>query len=166
MTNTVVYEMDNFIDIFWVNFAEEKRPNFKTSYLSFYCEFEVISNTRLQRRIYSDRLQNFLFVQWELAPDEAVKWSDRFHDSKRNGAVECVPAHEDKSSIKFGLLPQKGNKSKWHSIQIFFNTWLTIFIHTAFIKCLRLVRNIYSKWLTHRFRHFLNSATGFLALLV
>ena len=26
-TNTVVYEMNNFIDIFWVN-LEEKRPNF------------------------------------------------------------------------------------------------------------------------------------------
>ena len=41
-TNTVVYEMNNFIDIFPVNFAEEKRPNFMTSYLSFNCKFEQI----------------------------------------------------------------------------------------------------------------------------
>ena len=33
--NTVVYEMNNFIDIFRVNFSEEKRPSFKTSYLLF-----------------------------------------------------------------------------------------------------------------------------------
>ena len=43
MMNTVAHEMNNFIDIFWVNFAEEKRPNFKTSYLSFYFEFQAIS---------------------------------------------------------------------------------------------------------------------------
>ena len=55
-TNTVVYEMNNFIDIFQVNIAEEKRPNFKTSYLSFYCEFKAISNTRLKSRICFDRL--------------------------------------------------------------------------------------------------------------
>ena len=29
MTNTVVYEMDNFINIFWVNFAEEKKTKFQ-----------------------------------------------------------------------------------------------------------------------------------------
>ena len=46
MMNTVAYEMNNFIDIFWVNFAEEKRSNFKTSYLSFYCEFQAISYAR------------------------------------------------------------------------------------------------------------------------
>ena len=57
-----------------------------------------------------------------MAPDEAVKWSDPFRDSEKNGAAECVPASEDKSSIKFGLLPRKGNKSKRHSRQIFFNT--------------------------------------------
>ena len=58
----------------------------------------------------------------ELAPDEAVKRSDPFRDSEKNGAAECVPAREDKSSIKFGLLPRKGNKSKWRSTQIFFDT--------------------------------------------
>ena len=35
MPNTVACEMDNFIDIFQVNFVEEKRPSFKTSYLLF-----------------------------------------------------------------------------------------------------------------------------------
>ena len=77
------YEMSNFIDIFQVNFGEVKRPNFKTLYLSFCCEFQAISNARLKSRICSDRLQNFIFVQWELAPDEAVKWSDPFHDSEK-----------------------------------------------------------------------------------
>ena len=95
-----------------------------------------------------------------------MKRSDPFRDSEKNGAAECVPAREDKSSTKFGLLPRKGNRSKWHSTQIFFNTYLTIFIHTAFTKCLRLVRNTYSKWLTHRFRHFSSSAKGVLALLL
>ena len=28
MQNTVAYEMNNFIDIFQVNFQEQKRPNF------------------------------------------------------------------------------------------------------------------------------------------
>ena len=32
--------------------------------------------------------------------------------------------------------------------------------------CLRFVQNIYSKWLTHRFQHFSNSAKGLLALLI
>ena len=54
--------------------------------------------------------------------DEAVKWSDLFCDNEKNGAAECVLAREDKSSIKFGLLPRKGNKSKWNSRQIFFNS--------------------------------------------
>ena len=58
--NTVVYEMKKFINIFRVNFAEEKRPNFETSYLSFNCEFKLISNTGLKRKICSDRLQNFI----------------------------------------------------------------------------------------------------------
>ena len=31
MPNTVVYEMNNFIDIFRVNFVEEKGPNFVIS---------------------------------------------------------------------------------------------------------------------------------------
>ena len=35
MPNTVAYEMNSFIDIFWVNSAEEKRPNFKMSCLLF-----------------------------------------------------------------------------------------------------------------------------------
>ena len=30
MPNTAAYEMNYFIDIFLVNFLEEKRPNFKT----------------------------------------------------------------------------------------------------------------------------------------
>ena len=121
MTNPVAYEMNNFI--FQVNFVEEKRPNFKMSYLSFYCEFQATLNTRLKSRICSDGLQNFTFVQWKLAPDNTVKWSDPFHDSKKkNGAAECVPVCEYKSSIKFGLLPRKGKKSKWHSTQIFFTS--------------------------------------------
>ena len=94
----------------------------KKDQTSNYCEFQAISNARLMSRICSDRLQNFIFVQWELVPDKAVKWSDPFPNSEKNGAAECVPAHKDKSSIKFGLLPRKGNKSKWHSTQIFFNT--------------------------------------------
>ena len=49
-----------------------------------------------------------------MAPDEAVKWSDPFRDSEKNGAAE----REDKSSIKFGLLPRKGNKSKWLNTNI------------------------------------------------
>ena len=73
MPNTAAYEMNSFIDIFRVNFAEEKRPNFKMSYLSFYCEFQAISNAELKSRICSDRLQNLIFVQEELALDEAVK---------------------------------------------------------------------------------------------
>ena len=63
MTNTVLYEMNNFIDIFQVNFAEEKRPNFKASCFLFYCEFKAISNTRLKSKICSDRMQNFIYVQ-------------------------------------------------------------------------------------------------------
>ena len=35
MMNTVAYEINNFIDIFRVNFVEVKIPNFKMSYLSF-----------------------------------------------------------------------------------------------------------------------------------
>ena len=73
MPNTAAYKMNNFIDIFQVNFVEEKRQNFEMSYLSFYCEFHAISNARLKSRIWSDRLQNFIFVQQELVPDEAVK---------------------------------------------------------------------------------------------
>ena len=82
--NTVVYEMDNFIDIFQVNFSEEKIPNFKTSYLLFYGEFKVISNTGLKIKICSYRLQNFIFVQRELAQGEAVKWTDPIHDRRKN----------------------------------------------------------------------------------
>ena len=63
MPNTAAYEMNNFVDIFRVNFAEEKRPNFKTSYLSFYCEFQAILNAELKSRTCSDRLQKFTFVQ-------------------------------------------------------------------------------------------------------
>ena len=80
MPNTVAYEMNNFIDIFQVNFAEEKRPNFKMSYLSFYCEFQAVSNAGLKSRICSDRLQNFIFVQRELALDKAVKENDPFRE--------------------------------------------------------------------------------------
>ena len=76
---------------------------------------------RVPPRNGSDRLQNFIFVQRELARDEAVKWSDHFCDGKKNGAAECIPACEDKSSIKFGLLARKGNKLKWRSTQILFN---------------------------------------------
>ena len=86
MPNTAAYVMNNFIDIFRVNFSEEKRPNFKMSYLLFKCEFQAISNAGLKSRICSDRLQNFIFVQIELAPDEAVKRSYPFRDSEKNGA--------------------------------------------------------------------------------
>ena len=41
-----------------------------------------------------------------------MKWSDPFRNSEKNGAMERVLAHENKSSINFGLLAQKGNKSK------------------------------------------------------
>ena len=94
--NTVAYEMNNFIYIFWVNFEEEKRPNFKSSHLPFCCEFQAISNAWFKRRFCSDRLQNFIFFQLEFAPDEAVKWSGPFHDSEKNSAAECVPACEGK----------------------------------------------------------------------
>ena len=103
--NTMAYEMNDFIDIIGVNFAEEKRANFKTSYLSFCCEFQAISNAGLKSRICSNRLQNFIFVQWELVRDKAVKWSDSFCDSEKNGAAEHVLVCEDKSSIEFSLLP-------------------------------------------------------------
>ena len=73
MPNTAAYEMNNFIDMFQVNSAEEKRRHFKTSYISFYCKFEAISNARLKSRIFSDRLQNFMFIQRELARDKALK---------------------------------------------------------------------------------------------
>ena len=63
MTNTVAYKMNNFIDVFQVNFVEEKRPNFETSYLSYYRKFQAILNARLKSRISSDRLQNFKFVK-------------------------------------------------------------------------------------------------------
>ena len=63
MPNTAAYEMNNFIDIFQVNFAEEKRPNFKMSYLLFYCKFQAISNTGLKSRICSATLQNFICVK-------------------------------------------------------------------------------------------------------
>ena len=111
-----------FLDIFQVIFTEEKRTNLKTSYLLFWREFQAISNAGLKSRTCSDRLQNFMFVQWELVLDEAVKWSDPFRDSEKNGAVECVLMPKNISRIKFGLLPRKGNRSKWHSTQIFFNT--------------------------------------------
>ena len=62
MPNTVVYDMNNFIDIFQVNFVEEKRPNFKMSYLLFSSKFQAISNTGLKSRLWFDRLQNFIFV--------------------------------------------------------------------------------------------------------
>ena len=75
----------------WVNFVEEKRPNFKTSYLFFYCVFKVISNTGLKSRICSESLQNFIFVQWELVRDEAVKWSNLFCTKKQKQKV--VPRH-------------------------------------------------------------------------
>ena len=88
-----------------------------------------------------------------------IKWP-LSRQQKKNGAMECILVHEDKSSIKFGLLPWKGNKLKWHSTQIFCNSLLTTFIHTAFRKCLQLDRNIHSKWVTHRFQHFSNSAKG------
>ena len=95
-----------------------------------------------------------------------MKWPLSWQQQQqKNGAVECVPVREDKSSIKLDLLPQKDNKLKWHSTQILINRLLTIFIHTAFIKCLRLVQSIYSKWLTHHFRHFSNSTSGVLASL-
>ena len=63
MMNTVAYEMNNFTDIFQVNFVGEKGPKFTMSYLLFYCKFQVISNAGLKRRVCSDRLQNFIFVQ-------------------------------------------------------------------------------------------------------
>ena len=58
MTNTVVYEINNLTDILQGNFA--KGPNFQTSYLSFYCEFKLISNTGLKSEICSERLQNLI----------------------------------------------------------------------------------------------------------
>ena len=92
------------------------------SYPSFYCEFQAVSNAGLKSRICSDRLQNFIFVQRELALDKAVKENDPFRDSQKNGATGCVLAREDKSSFKFSLLPWKSHKSKRHATQIFFNT--------------------------------------------
>ena len=58
----------------------------KKDQTSNYCEFQAISDARLMSRICSDRLQNFIFVQWELVPDKAVKWSDPFPNSEKNGA--------------------------------------------------------------------------------
>ena len=162
-TNTVVYETDNFIDIFLVNFAEEKGPNFMTSYLSFNCKFEVISNFKLKSRMCSDRLPHLIFVLyhtgWSCKMKRPLLWW------QRKWCCGCILVREIKSSIKFGLLQCKGSKSKWHSIQIFFNSLLTIFIHTTFRNSLQLVQNIYSLWLTHPFWHFANFAEGVWALL-
>ena len=43
-----------------------------------------------------------------------MKGSDPFHvsEGEKKDAAGYVPASEDKNSIKFGLLPQKGNQSK------------------------------------------------------
>ena len=89
MVNTVVYEINNFIDIFWVNFDEEKRPNFKMSYLSFYCKFQVISNTWLKNRSCSKRLQNFIFV-----PCGTKLWNEGTPFAKAKKMVpRCVYRH-------------------------------------------------------------------------
>ena len=43
--------MNNFIDIFRVNFVEEEQTNYKMSYLAFYSKFKAISNAALKSRI-------------------------------------------------------------------------------------------------------------------
>ena len=62
----MVYEIIDFIEIFRVNFAEEKRPKFKASYLSFYCEFKLISNTRLKSNtaLIGCKIYYLLKVNW------------------------------------------------------------------------------------------------------
>ena len=83
MTDTIVYEMNNFIEIFRVHFMEEKRSNFRISDLSFYCKFHATSNAGYKSRICSNRLQIFIFVQSELVPNEAVKWGDAFQNREK-----------------------------------------------------------------------------------
>ena len=167
MTNTVLYELNNFIDIFRVNFAEEKRPNFKVSYLLFHCEFEAISNAGLKSRICSDRLQNVIFVQWELALDEAVKWSDPFHNSKKKKKVPRSVYRRERIKVALNSVSSHGQVTDQndteHKYSLILNWQFSFMQHS--IKCLRLVQNIYSKWLTHHFWHFSSSAKGFLALL-
>ena len=109
MMNTVVYEMGNF---YW---------HFPSKYLSFYCEFEVISNAGLKSRICSNRVQiSYLSTEnWF----RMKLWNEvtPFATAKKI-VPRSVYWRGIKSSSKFGLLPWKGNKSKWHSIQIFFNS--------------------------------------------
>ena len=62
MPNTVVYEMNNFIDIFRVNFVEEKGPNFVISLVLKQVPSHFKRRIK-KSRIWSDRLQNFIFVQ-------------------------------------------------------------------------------------------------------
>ena len=66
---------------------------------------------RIECRIQWRMKWTILLTFSDLALDEAVKRNDPFCDSEKNGAAECWLAREDKSSIKFGLLPWKGNKS-------------------------------------------------------
>ena len=44
-------------------------------------------NSCEKSKIGSDRLQNFIFVPWELARDNAMKWSDPFRDSEKKKKV-------------------------------------------------------------------------------
>ena len=135
--NTVAYEMDNFIDIFRVNFAEEKRPNFKMSYLLFYCKFHAISNAGLKSRICPDRQQNFIFVQWELAPDEAMKWSDPFHNSKKKMVLRSVYRHV-KIKVALNSVSSHGKVTNQndtrHKYSLIFN-WQFSFIQNLLNVC-------------------------------
>ena len=88
---------------------QKKQDQTSRPYILLYCKFGVISNIGLKNKLSSVRLQNFIFVQWILAWDEAVKWSDTFCDSER--MVECVPVCGDKSSIKFVSFHKKVNQN-------------------------------------------------------
>ena len=55
MPNTAAYEMKNFIDIFKVNFAEEKKDQTSRQHISLSsASSKLFSNTGLKSRICSD----------------------------------------------------------------------------------------------------------------
>ena len=83
---------------------------------------------------------------WQMVPQSAYRWL------RMEVAINLVFSH--------GKVTYQND-----SVQKFYNSLLTIFIHTASTESLRLVQNVYSKWLTHPFWHFSSSAEDFLPLL-
>ena len=147
--------MNNFIDLFWVSFAEGGKKNYWILYLVQLWDWSCFKHLVKEQTVLIGCKISYLSNE---KCDWMKLWNEvpPFMTAEKNGAAECIPTREEKSSNKFGLLPQKGNTSKWHSIQMFFNGLLTFCIHTAFRKSLWVVQNTCSKWLTHPFWHFSN----------